>query len=281
MADVVDGVNTTGSGPKGTKAVDRALAVLSEFRNGPQLGISELAERLDLSPSTVHRLAQALVARGYLAQDGRTERYRLGLQNLHLGRVVEEALQLQSIRPALESLSGRTQESVNLVHRYTDPAQGIIVDRVESPLPLRFSVSPGDTVPIHCSAGGKALLAFAADPSREVAGIGQLPSFTHRTITDPQQLIAELLRIKERGYSVDDEEFVTGARCVGGPILNRHGIAIAAVAVQAPLSRLPIDRIEEIVPLINETASQIQAVLSGTPGAGEAEHRTPAAASEH
>ena len=149
------------------------------FETASELGITELAARHQLSPSTAHRIARALVDAGFLEQDERTERYRLGVGLAELGLLTLRRIGVDSARPLLEELSAATGESVNLGVRRGDSV--LVLVRVVSDQPLRFEQPEGSSVPIHTSAMGKALLAFSADPVTEVDGLAALPASSRPT----------------------------------------------------------------------------------------------------
>lgn len=237
----------------GTQAIERALAALDCFISAePELGVTEVAQALALSPSTVHRILRALVGAGYLDQNRRTNRYYLGRRSLLLGQVAHHNFAFDLTLPVLESLAEQTGESVNLGVR--DRHGGIVAVRVESRHALRFDQPPGTRVALHASAMGKALLAWSPDRAREVAELGPLIRLTEHTHVRSSELLADLAETHERGYSMDDEESIPGVRCLGAPVLDRLGWARAALALQAPLVRMPDDRIDELVQPLREAA---------------------------
>ena len=236
------------------------MALLRSFETAPELGITELAARHQLSPSTAHRIARALVDAGFLEQDERTERYRLGVGLAELGLLTLRRIGVDHARPLLEELSAATGESVNLGVRRGDSV--LVLVRVVSDQPLRFEQPEGSSVPIHTSAMGKALLAFSADPEAEVEGLAGLQRLTAHTITSKASLRADLQRVRDRGYSLNDEERNIGVRAVGAPVLSPDGVADAAIVVQGPTVRLTDRRIAEIVPMVTATAAQVAATLA-------------------
>jgi IclR family transcriptional regulator, acetate operon repressor len=259
-AAVVDGDGGSRR-PTGTQAVDRALAILGVYSpTRGEFGISELSRELGLTPSTVHRIVRALVSKGFLSQDPDTERYRLGPAAMVLGQVAQQHLGLLNVRDLLDDLGRETGESVNL--GVLDRSSVVVLIRVASPQPLRFDQSPGERLPAHATSMGKALLAFSADPGREIArlfegGIGELPRYTDTTVTSRDALRAEIEAVRERGYSIDEEESIAGVRCIGVPVLGADGRARAAIAVQAPTVRMPDDRLDALVPRVIEAARQV------------------------
>jgi len=258
----------------GAQSVERALAVLRRFERADRsLGVSELAAATGLTVSTTHRLTRALCAGGLLMQDPHSERYQLGPMVAVLGRRAEEHLGYARALPTLESLAESTGESVNLGIR--SGAEVLVVLAVPSPQPLRFDQLAGSRVPIHTSAMGKCLLAFAPPVPRDVdvlSGLPRLTRFTDRTITHRDRLAAELQRARERGWALNDEERNPGVRAVATPVLDSVGSAAAAVAVQGPAMRLTDDRLPSVARQIVEASVDLGPLLSGN-GRGNATSR--------
>ena len=254
---------TTDESPvKGTQAVERALKILLSFdRSTPELGISELGRQLGLNPSTVHRLVRALVANGFLEQSERSERYRLGLSAIILGQTAQHTYGLGQAKRILEAIGADTGESVNLGIR--ELRDVVVLLRMESQQALRFEQEPGTRVPLHASSMGKAALAFCEDLDLELDRIfARGPErFTDTTLVDREELVRELHEIRSRGYSVDNQESIPGVRCVGAPIVDSSGIARAAIAVQAPAVRMPLERVEQLGPSLREAAQKIAQVM--------------------
>lgn len=251
---------TPGGRVAGTQAIRRAFAVLDLFREGEgELGVVQIAEELGLTLSTAHRIARALVSEGYLAQSGGRERYRLGLHALLLGQAAQRAMGMEVAKPVLQRLAEQTQESVNL--GLADVDHAVVIQRVESTQALRFSVEVGSTVELHATSMGKALLAFNDDLRRQVETherFKQLTDKTHGTLTG---LLDDLEEVKQRGWSIDDEESMLGVRCVAAPIIGPDGQARAAVAVQAPAVRMPDHRFFELGPKVRQAADELARII--------------------
>lgn len=245
----------------GAQAISRAFAVLHLVRDrGSDVGVGQIARDLGLTLSTAHRIVRALVTEGYLAQNETNERYYLGGSALLLGQAAYRNFRLDVVRPVLERLAARTGESVNLGVLAGNCA--IVVERVESSQPLRFTQPPGTRAPLHASAMGKALLAFNEDlEARFLSSEGALEPILPNTRTRAGQLRAELEEIRTRGWSTDDEESHLGVRCVGAPVQDSPGASRAAIAVQAPAVRMPTGRFADIGPDVVQAAKDIAALL--------------------
>jgi IclR family acetate operon transcriptional repressor len=246
--------------PLGSQAIERALGVLDCFMAADaELGITEIARRLELSPSTVHRIVRALLSAGYLDQNPRTDQYYLGRSAVLLGQFAQRAIGMDRVLPVLEDVAERTGESVNFGIR--EGASAIVALRVETRHPLRFEQHVGTRVPLYCSALGKALLAFGSDPAGDLRGLGRLERHTEHTITSRMALERELRATRERGYSLDEQENLLGVRCIGAPVLEPAGHARSAIAVQIPSVRMARDDLPSLAPLVTEATARIADVL--------------------
>ena len=241
--------------PSGTQAIDRAFDVLSSFVQCPEQGITDIAERTRLKPSTVHRIVRALVSSGYLEQRQDTDHYRFGHAALVLGHSAREALGFDVAMPILEQLGGETGESINMGVR--DGSEVVVVLRVESVQPLRFDQPAGSRISLHCSSMGKSLLAFG---DANIDGL-ELTKITPTTITTKVALRRELEETRSRGFSYDLEESIPGVSCVGAPILDADGQAVAAIGVQAPTVRMTPERQAAIGRRLIQATAEISAAM--------------------
>jgi len=229
----------------GTQAIDRALGLLRVFEGADgDLGITALASACDLSISTTHRLVKALATAGLVAQDPATERYHLGASLVTLGRRAESRLGIDRWTAVLDDLASRTGESASLGTRIGPHV--LIAAHVPSAQPLRFDAGQGSRVPIHASAMGKMLLALSDDPGAEIAALGALGRFTRHTLADPDSLLADLVVIRARGWSLNDGERHDGVRAVAVAIPTTAGVSTSAIAVQGPALRLTDDRLDAV-----------------------------------
>lgn len=245
----------------GAQTISRAFAVLRLFRDrGTDLGVGQIAQDLNLNLSTAHRIVRALVAEGYLAQNEETERYYLGTGALLLGQAAHRNFGLDVVYPVLQNLAAKTGESVNLGVLADNAA--VVVERIESTQPLRFTQPPGTRVVLHASSMGKVLLAFNEDVQRQaLRGVTKLKQLTPKTHPNAKGLRADLAAICARGWSTDDEESTLGVRCVGAPVCDTNGNARAAIAVQAPAVRVPDERFDALGPEVVRAAKEISALI--------------------
>ena len=219
-------------------SVANALRLVKAFSDQEyEIGISNLARRLSLGKSTVHRLASTLVDAEFLEKNPETGGYRLGLALFDLGMLVRRKMSVVTeARPYLRALMERTGESVHLT--VLDHASVLYVNNIASPQAIRMQSNLGARVPAHCCSEGKALLAFEPSATVESVIAAGLPARTPKTIVKPQRLRDELAQVRGRGYALDDEELEIGLRAAAAPIRDHRGDVIAAVSIAGPVQRV-------------------------------------------
>lgn len=246
------------------RSVQRVAALLKTLASQPDgMVLAELSAAADLPESTTWRLLATLIDEGLVerASDG-SGRYLMGLETFRLGSAVLKRLGIgQNVLADLEELAADTGETVNLgaLHGF----HVLYLQKVESHQTLRASLTVGSaTVPAHCSANGKMLLAHL-DIGRLDALLDEhdLAALGPNTITDRAALLEELDRIRERGYAVDDMEFGPDIRAVAAPIRDHTGSVIAAVAVAAPSTRVSLAQSHALAPDVIDAANRISQKL--------------------
>jgi IclR family transcriptional regulator, KDG regulon repressor len=214
------------------RSVERALDVLLCFAGESQgLGVTQIAEKVGLYKSTVHRILAALEAKGFVRQDGVTGRYHLGLKTLELASGYLTSGDVPAVAyPEMVALRDRTQETVSLYVR--DGFERVRVQRAEGPLAVRRVVGLGERLPLYLGASGKVLLAWA-QPLDRAAILNQIlpPDFDRSALATA---IAEALR---QGWAVSLEERESGVASVAAPVLDRMGRCVAALAISGPVNR--------------------------------------------
>ena len=247
-------------------SVQRAIDILNLFGSQtPELGTTEIARALGLHKSTTASLVYTLEANGFLNQNSETRKYRLGLKLVERAFAMLDQVEIRRIAyPALQELRDRWNETVNLA--ILDGADVVFIERMLGTKALGMSSEVGRREPAHSTALGKAILSCypPADVKGLVAAHG-LPSVTPRTITDSSKFYAELDRVREQGYAVDDEENEIGGRCIAVPIFDHTGNVVAAVSISAPTARLPMSDVPQAGAMVRETAKAISRGLGYLP----------------
>lgn len=242
-----------------TGAVPKALRVLEAVaaRKRP-LSIVEIASALDIPAPTAHRIVGTLEKLGFVGREPGRRRVVEGRRLVSMGLNALQAASGNGLQHAvLEALARKTGESCNLGVM----AEGhvVYIDRVESHWPLGLRFEPGSRVPTHCTAIGKLLLSQMEPEALEahLAG-GLLTRYTSTTITDPRRLRAEIARIRDQGYSIDNQEFMSGVVCMAVPVQGpREGAACAGLAISAAQARLTLADIRKYLPDLRSAASKL------------------------
>jgi IclR family acetate operon transcriptional repressor len=241
----------------GVQSLERAFLLLELMaEEGGEVPLSRLAVGSGLPLSTIHRLIRTLVARGYVRQLP-SRRYVLGPRLIHLGESSSRALGTWAL-PHLTDLVDGIGETANMA--MLDGDRVVYVAQVPSRHSMRMFTEVGRRVHLHCTGVGKALLAqLPRETARELVGRAGMPRRTPHTITDPDALMAELDRIEQQGYAVDDGEQEAGVRCVSVPVLGGPGST--ALSVSGPAGRLPMESVPQVAELLRATAAELAAEL--------------------
>ncbi len=246
-------------------AVESALAILEILGSAQEVGVTELARKLGMGKSSVHRLLRTLAAKGYVEKNPQTDRYRLAYRLFVLGSAAAERYGLKDLAaPVMERLSAQVGETANLGVLEGDRV--ISLHKVEGPHLLRMHLDPGRGVPAHATALGKVLLAgLPADELETWLRSHRLVRLTRHTLTE--RLRAAVRHAAARGFAVDNEECSLGLRCVAAPIRDRRGSVVAAVSISGPTQRIPMESIRRLAALVREAGLEISRRL-GYAGSG-------------
>lgn len=238
------------------RAVERALDVLLCFAAGGEWGLTEIAGRVGLHKSTVHRLLATLEDKGFVIRDEATDKYRLGLSVLelsaHLSREDDPSVVLL---PEMERLRDRLGETISIYIR--DRTERVRIQAVQSTQAIRRVAAVGARMPLSVGASSKVLLAFADTVERNA--VMSDPAWPQSV--DRDAFISQLDEIVAAGYATSFEEREPGAAAVSAPIFNRSGKLVAALSVSGPSNRLTPDRMHEFAPAIMEAARRMGALL--------------------
>ena len=244
------------------QAAERLLDILITVSQADQpLSAKSIVERTGQPLSSTYRYLRLLRARGLLVESQRRGYYQMGPGILALTRGARSQLTLPSIaQPFMEELSQETQETVLLTERVDNHA--VCVQRIESPLPLRYSFSVGKLMPLHAGASSKALLAFLPEETIDrILNSGPLQAFTPHTVTDPVKIKEDLAQIRAQGYALTESEVDLGVAAVGVPVFDGEGRVRAALSVAGPVHRFPLQRVPSLVAALQRTRAKIESFL--------------------
>lgn len=248
-------------------SVDRALDILVLlYHEGKEMGISEIAREFNIYKSTVHRTMVTLENKGFIKQNKENGKYWLGMKLYAIGMVVGEKMSLKDIiQPFTKELYDEFKEVINvsiLEKNTTDYPRSIIIHKEEDPRQV-LTVNPpvGSSSECHCSSVGKCLLAFNNDIPFEKYMERPLQKYTEKTIDKWLDFMKLLEKVKEQGYAVDDEELEVGLTCIGAPILDRNGVAVAAISLSGPTQRMRSGDFQYKIERIRQIAKEISRQL--------------------
>jgi len=247
------------------KSVYRAVKILDVLSSEGEKSVTEISTTLSFPKSSVHEITSTLLATGILEKDSDRNKYSLGLKLFELGKQAQANLEISKVAiPSLRSLHEQFDETVHLT--VLDRKEVLYIECFESTKQLRTYSVIGIRAPLHCTAVGKAILAYLDDEEVEeiIRSMG-LPRFTQNTITDRVRLNAEVRKIRDSGFATDEMEHEEGVCCVGAPVRNHTGQVVASISVSGPSQRITPVRIAEIAPLVMERAAEISRRLGYKP----------------
>lgn len=239
-----------------SRAID-ALEVLAAAES--PLGVSDVARELGASKSTAFAILQTLEERNLVgsAGEGFQRRYTLGLGLARLGhRAVSSVSMLDAAMPHLERLTKTTR----LSSRVATMSQGIavVLGQVDGPNSVRFDLNMGGRERLHCTGIGKAILGQYSD--EEITDLAEqtgLPKRTGYTITSVDALLRDIAKVRDRGFSVDDEEDAEGVLCIGAPLIDHTGACAGGISVTGLKMSLPLERVLRVGELVMTSAEAI------------------------
>jgi len=246
-----------------TQSLAHGLDILLLYDASTQFfTVAEISKRLGYSQSKTYRLVRTLIQYGLLQEDDGSARYALGLNALRLGLLAQRQFNISVIaRPFMKELSLLTKETVVLTS--VNGTKGIVLDRVESEEPVRYTMfQPGAIIPLHAGASSKILMAYLPQEHWEqiIAKEG-LKRYTPNTITNVNQLMAHLRKIRKKGYGFSDQEVDRDVRAVAAPILNGMGELVAGLSVAGPVYRISKKRVPQLRRLVIEYAKKISSKM--------------------
>ncbi|MBB6578892.1 IclR family KDG regulon transcriptional repressor [Comamonas odontotermitis] len=248
-------------------AVEKAFAILECLGNRRDVSVTELAQQLGLSKSSVHRLLQTLKALGYVAQDGESELYRATLKLFELGgKALENTDLVREADEDMRRLGELTRETIHLGALDEDAI--IYIHKIESDFGLRMQSRIGRRKPLHSTAIGKVLLAhMTPSGARALLESQPLKIFTPQTLNTVEAVMQILPRVWKLGFAEDNEEAEPGLRCIAVPVFDRFGKVVAALSISFPTMRCDADTPERYTSLLKAASQSISGRLGWRPEA--------------
>lgn len=248
------------------QSLTRGLKLLEWIaESGSSVALTELAQQAGLPNSTTHRLLTTMQQQGFVRQVGDLGHWAIGAHAFVIGSSFLQSRNLLAIvHPVLRKLMEASGETVNLAVLDQSDHQAIIIDQVQCTQLMRMSAPIGGKLPMHASGAGKAFLANLSE--EQVTGLLHrqgLHAYTPATFTSPLLLKEDLLQIRKRGYSFDDEEHALGLRCIASCIYDEHKEPFAAISISGPISRITDDRITELGAMVIKATKELTLAWGG------------------
>jgi DNA-binding IclR family transcriptional regulator len=246
-------------------SLERGLAILEILaKSRAGLSLSQVTRQLDLPKSSVHCLLRTLDETGYVYKDGPSGKYRVSLSICDLARQALQGISLRDqAKQFLRNLAERTGMTVHMA--ILEQGSCVLIEKVAPPGVPRTATWIGKQFALHCTAVGKALLAYLpeSDAERLISDQG-LIRYNDNTVCSIRQLKQELQMIRVRGYSLDDEEEEIGVRCLGAPIFNANNEAIAALSIVGEASQIAGDNVSRLHKDVVEAANRVSDQVRST-----------------
>lgn len=248
------------------QSLERGLAIIRSFgAHAPQQTVSELAAKTGLTRATVRRFLITLIELGYVETDGRT--FRLTPRLLELGYAFLSGLGLpEVILPHLERLVAEVDECSEA--SILDGEDVVYIARVPGNTLMTIAVNVGSRMPAHATSMGKVLLGQLSDEQLDAyLAKGPFTQYLQRTVTDPEQLRAQVQQAREQGYAIVDQELEEGLLAIAVPVHDRHGRIVAAINLSTHVARHDVASMRErLLEPLRRTAKMIEEDIAG--GAG-------------
>lgn len=255
---------TTGnSSNRRVKSTDTLFEIINTLQSMNGATLAELADELDYAKSTILSHLTTLESNEYVVRTG--DEYELSLKFLYHGMFVKNNMSIARMaKPILEDLAVETGEVAWVI--VEEHGRAVYLEKAMGEKAVQTHASVGGRAHLHHLATGKIILAHLPDERvDEIIEQHGLPELTPNTITDPDELRAELEEIRKEGIAFNDKETVSGLRAIGAPVLGEDTIH-GAICVSGPANRLTIERCEEeIEPLLLEAANELELKLQYPP----------------
>lgn len=259
--DPSDRTREDGDGRSAMLSVERTANILLSFKaEEPVLGVSEIARRLGLPKSGVHRTLDSLVRMGLVARDRSSQRYRLGPRAKDLGFAALGTPDIRGLAlPVLEEIVRQTRETATL--SMLSGHERFYAAQVEGPQDVKMSIEVGRRCPLYAGASGRAILAFfSAEQLAAYLKTTSLAALTDRTLTTREQLASSLEEVRSNGYAVSLGERDPWAGAVASPIFLGD-VLVGSISVCGPHGRFTPDKVTVYGQLVKEQAAQLSRQL--------------------
>lgn len=236
------------------QSIDRAMLIIDILNSDESKSnwqITELSEKTSLSLGTLHRLLNALIQHGLVIQIPETKHYKLGYKWMELGLRQLDKMDFRLVaRPVMERLANHVEESIYL--NIESGIDGIVIDKIDSPLKIRIAENLGIRIPLHIGAPNKTILAYMKEYEIQQV-LDQLNLSPNSTSIVKQQLV----EIRQNGYAISQSEKTEDTAAIAAPITGYNNKVLAALSVNVPGFRFTQERIPFLIEEVMKAAEEI------------------------
>lgn len=225
------------------------------------LSNADISRKLKIPKSSASYILRTLEKQAYLNRDPGTGKYRVGLKILSLSRGALSGLDVREVAlPIMRHLMEKTNLTCHLA--ILDGPEAVYIEKVEPQGFIKMDTWVGRRMRVHATSVGKALVAYIAQERLEkILADSGMEKRTPKTITTPARLLKDLEKVRAQGYAIDDEENNMGARCLGAPVFNQHGVIEASVGVSGTINQVNAQTIPRIVENLKDAARHLSMQL--------------------
>ncbi len=243
------------------KSLSKVFDIIEVLKNNGEIRLQDIATKLNLNKSTVHRLVTELNKYNYIERNDETKRYRLGVKFLDISSSIIENLDIRDrAKKCIDELNTITKETIHLAMLLGNHA--IYIDKKDSLHAIRMHSQIGGVAPLYCTGVGKAILAFQPPEILDnLINSIKFHKFTENTITRRDQLFKEIDEIKRLGYALDREEHEKNIICIAAPIRNYTKRVIASISITDILYRSEIKSILKYKDILLQKSNEISKSL--------------------
>ncbi len=246
-----------------TPAVVRALKIIEFIANKQEASFTEIFSKLGYPKSSTYQILTTLSESGYVRRQGESTKYSLGLKLFELGNRAVARIDIRAeALPVLRELVEQTNETCHL--GVLDGTEGVYLTKVEGTRPVRLNSWEGKRLQLHCTAMGKALLAWQPPGKfNELINKIELTPSTDRTITDRRKLVEHLQMVLKQGWALDNQENEVDIRCVAAPILNIEGLVSATISISGLANQFDGAYLVELSQIVRAACEKVSTKIGG------------------
>lgn len=242
----------------------KALWILETVaRRGTYIGINEICKETGISQSTVHRILSEMVLAGYIEKNDQYRKYRVGMNaNIMASYFMQSNSVVAFARDEMLRLNQITSETIHLITLSGNDV--IYLNKINTTHTIGLMSYIGKVNPIHCTSGGKCIMAFMNEKAiEEYLCSSQRDRYTQTTLVTEEALREEFKTIRKAGYALDRGEHHANVTCIAAPVFGKNGLPIASISISAPTYRFPLGAAESAAPELIKSCKIVTNLMNG------------------